>query len=189
MGKSKKKTSVVSMTGRKVPRVKLRTRIRDPKIAKNPYKWKTIKSNNLFKNKKVVLFSLPGAFTPTCSSNHLPGYERKYNNLRKLGVDDVICMSVNDSFVMKNWGDKLKIKKVLLIPDGNGEFTRRMGALVPKNNLGFGERSWRYSMLVDNGKIVKVFEEPGRKPNCKTDPFKKSNVDTMIKYLRQQAPR
>jgi len=189
MAKSKKKTGVVSMTGRKVPRVKLRTRVRDPKIAKNPYKWKTIKSNNLFKNKKVVLFSLPGAFTPTCSSTHLPGYERKYNNLRKLGVDDVICMSVNDSFVMKNWGDKLKIKKVRLVPDGNGEFTRRMGALVPKNNLGFGERSWRYSMLVDNGKIVKVFEEPGRKPNCKTDPFKKSDVNTMIKYLRQQAPR
>jgi peroxiredoxin len=100
-----------------------------------------------------------------------------------MGIDDVMCMSVNDPFVMKKWGDNLKIKKVKLIPDGNGAFTKRMGALVPKTNLGFGERSWRYSMLVDNGKIVKVFEEPGRKPNCKTDPFLKSDVNTMLDYL------
>ena len=180
-----KVSKIASMVGKSVPKVALRTRVRDNRIkTKNPYKWKTIKSANLFKNKKVVLFSLPGAFTPTCSSNHLPGYESKYDTLRKLGVDEVYCIAVNDPFVMKNWGDKLKIKKVKLIPDGNGAFTKKMGALVPKNNLGFGERSWRYSMLVDNGKIKKIFEESGKKANCKTDPFIKSDVDTMIKYLR-----
>ena len=173
-----------SMVAKSVPCVNFRTRIRDPRLKKeNPYKWKTVKSKNMFKNKNIVVFSLPGAFTPTCSSKHLPDFEKKYNKLKTLGIDDVYCVSVNDSFVMNNWGKKLKIKKVKMIPDGNGEFTKKMKALIPKTNLGFGQRSWRYSMLVKNGKIVKIFEEPGKKPNCQTDPFVKSNVGTMINYL------
>jgi peroxiredoxin len=175
------------MTGKRIPSMKIRTRVRDNRIKnkENPYKWKTLNTNSLFKNKKIVVFSLPGAFTPTCSSKHLPDYERHYNELKKLGVDEVYCVSVNDAFVMNNWAKKLKIKNVKMLPDGNGQFTRKMSAMVPKNNLGFGERSWRYSMYVENGKIQKVFEEPGMRPNCPSDPFTCSDVFNMIKYLKQ----
>jgi len=185
MTKSKKrKQSISSMIGKPVPKIKFKTRVRDKRInGDNPFKWKTVNSNNLFKKKTIVVFSLPGAFTPTCSSTHLPGYEKKYNDIKKYGVDEVYCVSVNDAFVMNNWAKKLKIKKVKMIPDGNAEFTKRMKALVHKRNLGFGDRSWRYSMLVKNGKIVKVFEEPGRKQNCEADPFKVSDVNTMLKFL------
>lgn len=183
----KKKQTLKSMEQKQIPKVILRTRVRvrNPRL-KNPYKWKSINSRDMFKNKKIVVLSLPGAFTPTCSSTHLPDYEKKYSQLKKKGVDEVYCMSVNDPFVMKNWGDKLKIKNVKLIPDGNGDFTKKMKALVPKKNLGFGDRSWRYSMFVDNGKIKKIFDEPGKVSNCKTDPFKKSDVNTMLRYLSQQ---
>lgn len=186
---------IQSNTGKYVPDVLLRTRVRDPRMLKskdmkkrqNPFRWKNINSRNLFKNKKVIVFSLPGAYTPTCSSTHLPGYEKKYDQLKKIGVDEVYCMSVNDAFVMHNWGKKMKVKKVKLIPDGNGDFTRKMGALVKKNNLGFGDRSWRYSMYVDNGKIKKIFCENGCQNNCKTDPFKVSDIDTMMHFLKKSA--
>ena len=178
-----KKTKLNKMEGKRVPRVKLRTRISDRKIKKNPYRWKTVDTGNMFRNKKIVVFSLPGAFTPTCSSKHLPDFEKKYSELRKKGVDDVICMSVNDAFVMHNWKKQMKIKNVTLVPDGNGEFTAKMGALVKKNNLGFGDRSWRYSMLVDNGKIIKLFSEPNMGDNHKTDPFSVSSVHTMLNYI------
>jgi len=187
MAKTKKiKKKEQKMTGKKAPSVKIRTRVRDSKLKnkENPYKWKTLKTNNIFKNKKSVVFSLPGAYTPTCSSKHLPDYEKHTKDLKKLGIDNVYCVSVNDAFVMNNWAKKLKIKNVEMIPDGNGEFTRKMSAMVPKDNLGFGERSWRYSMYVDNGKIKKIFEEPGLRPNCKTDPFTCSDVHTMMKYLK-----
>ena len=178
-----KKTKLKRMEGKKVPRVKLRTRVRDRKIKKNPYRWKTVDTGNMFKNKKIVVFSLPGAFTPTCSSKHLPDFEKKYSDLRKKGVDEVICMSVNDAFVMHNWKKKMNIKNVRLVPDGNGEFTEKMGALVKKNNLGFGDRSWRYSMFVDNGKIIKLFSEPNMGDNHKTDPFSVSSVHSMLNYI------
>ena len=178
-----KKTKLKRMEGKKVPRVKLRTRVRDRKIKKNPYRWKTVDTGNMFKNKKIVVFSLPGAFTPTCSSKHLPDFEKKYSELRKKGVDEVICMSVNDAFVMHNWKKKMNIKNVRLVPDGNGEFTEKMGALVKKNNLGFGDRSWRYSMFVDNGKIIKLFSEPNMGDNHKTDPFSVSSVHSMLNYI------
>jgi thioredoxin-dependent peroxiredoxin len=179
------KKSLSKMEGRKVPKVKFRTRVRDPKLKnkKNPYKWKTLKSNSLFKDKKCVVFSLPGAFTPTCSNHQLPDYDKFYKKLKKKGVDDVYCLSVNDSFVMNNWKKNKKIKNIKMLPDGNAEFTKKMGALVKKNNLGFGDRSWRYSMLIDNGKIVKIFSEPNMSNNHKTDPFSKSDVHTMIHFL------
>lgn len=181
--KKRMKTKLKQMEGKGVPRVKLRTRVKDRKIKKNPYRWKTINTENMFRGKKVIVFSLPGAFTPTCSSKHLPDFEKKYKELKKRGVDEVYCFSVNDAFVIHNWKKNLKIKNIKLIPDGNGEFTEKMGALVKKNNLGFGDRSWRYSMLVDNGKIIKIFSEPNMGDNHKTDPFSVSSVHSMLNYI------
>jgi len=118
-------------------------------------------------------------------STHLPGYEEKYGELKKEGIDEVICMSVNDAFVMYQWGKDQNVKNVRLLPDGNGEFTRKMGMLVKKNNLGFGDRSWRYSMFVDNGVVKKMFIEKDFSDDCPDDPFEVSDVDTMLKYLRE----
>ena len=137
----------------------------------------------IFGGKKVVLFALPGAFTPTCTSNHLPRYEVLYDKFKAKGVSDIICLSVNDAFVMYQWGQHIGAKNVMLLPDGNGEFTRRMGMLVDKANKGFGMRSWRYSMLVDDGKIVKIFKEPEFGDNATVDPFVVSDADTMLAYL------
>lgn len=139
-----------------VPDVTFKTRVRDESIGgENPFKWYDLTTDELFANKKVVVFSLPGAFTPTCSTSHLPRYEELYNEFKALGVDEVVCVSVNDAFVMYQWGLKQGRENVFLLPDGNGEFTRKMGMLVEKSNLGFGMRSWRYSMYVDNKEIKK----------------------------------
>lgn len=170
-----------------VPDVTFKTRVRDESIGgENPFKWYDLTTDELFANKKVVVFSLPGAFTPTCSTSHLPRYEELYNEFKALGVDEVVCVSVNDAFVMYQWGLKQGRKNVFLLPDGNGEFTRKMGMLVDKSNLGFGMRSWRYSMYVENKEIKKVFMEPGFDDNCPTDPFEVSDADTMLEYLKSQ---
>ncbi len=172
-----------------VPAVVFQTRIRDESIdGPNPFSWKDLSTEDIFKNKKVVLFSLPGAFTPTCSSNHLPRYEELYEEFRAQGVDQVVCLSVNDAFVMFQWGKHVGAKNIFLLPDGNGEFTRKMGMLVSKDNLGFGMRSWRYSMLVNNGTIEKMFVEPGFEDSCPSDPFEVSDADTMIAYLKGSSP-
>lgn len=169
----------------KVPQVIFKTRVRDESIpGDNPFRWQDLSTNEIFAGKKVVLFSLPGAFTPTCSSTHLPGYEAKYAEIKALDIDQVICLSVNDAFVMKQWGDKLGTKNVFMLPDGNAEFTRKMGMLVKKENLGFGDRSWRYSMYVENGIIKKLFAEKGFMDNCPDDPFEVSDVDTMLEFLK-----
>lgn len=168
-----------------VPDVTFKTRIRDESVGgPNPYRWQDLTTKDIFAGKKVVLFALPGAFTPTCSSSHLPGYEAKYDELRKFGIDEVICLSVNDAFCMFQWGKSQGIEKVTLMPDGCGEFTRQMKMLVDKGNLGFGKRSWRYSMLVVDGRIEKIFSEPGMSDNCASDPFEVSDVDTMLNYIR-----
>ncbi|EGK11864.1 peroxiredoxin [Psychrobacter sanguinis] len=170
-----------------VPDVTFKTRVRDESIGgENPFKWYDLTTDELFANKKVVVFSLPGAFTPTCSTSHLPRYEELYNEFKALGVDEVVCVSVNDAFVMYQWGLKQGRENVFLLPDGNGEFTRKMGMLVDKSNLGFGMRSWRYSMYVENKEIKKVFMEPGFDDNCPTDPFEVSDADTMLEYLKSQ---
>ncbi len=170
-----------------VPDVTFKTRVRDESIGgDNPFKWYDLTTDELFANKKVVVFSLPGAFTPTCSTSHLPRYEELYNEFKALGVDEVVCVSVNDAFVMYQWGLKQGRENVFLLPDGNGEFTRKMGMLVDKSNLGFGMRSWRYSMYVENKEIKKVFMEPGFDDNCPTDPFEVSDADTMLEYLKSQ---
>ena len=124
-------------------------------------KWKNVTTAELFDDKRVVVFSLPGAFTPTCSLKQLPNFERLYDEFITKGCNDVYCMSVNDSFVMNAWADEHKINRVKMIPDGNGHFTRRMGMLVNKTHLGFGMRSWRYAMIVNDHSIEQWFEEPG----------------------------
>ena len=172
-----------------VPKVVFKTRVRDESIGgSNPYRWQDIPSEVIFRGKKVVVFSLPGAFTPTCSSNHLPRYEELYEEFKQQGVDDVYCISVNDAFVMFQWSKHIGAKHVKMLPDGNGEFTRMMGMLVDKSNLGFGMRSWRYSMLVNNDVIEKIFIEPEFSDNCPIDPFEVSDADTMLSYLKGTKP-
>lgn len=170
-----------------VPNVIFKTRVRNDAIeGDNPFEWKDLSTDEIFKGKNVVLFALPGAFTPTCSSSHLPRYEELYDDFKAQGVDEVICLSVNDAFVMYQWGLKQGRKNVFLLPDGNGEFTRKMGMLVDKSNLGFGQRSWRYSMYVEDGEIKKMFIEPDFGDNCPIDPFEVSDADTMLGYLKNK---
>jgi len=167
------------------PNVTFKTRVRNEALGgPNPFEWKDLNSDEIFKNKNVVLFSLPGAFTPTCSTSHLPRYEELYEEFKAQGVDAVVCLSVNDAFVMYQWGKSQNAENVFLLPDGNAEFTRKMGMLVEKTNLGFGQRSWRYSMYVENGEIRQLFSEAGFEDNCETDPFEVSDADTMLNYLK-----
>ncbi len=169
-----------------MPSITFKTRVRDESVeGPNPYRWQDVTSGEIFKGKKIVLFSLPGAFTPTCSSTHLPGYEEAYAEFKTLGVDEVYCLSVNDAFVMFQWGKAQGVENVKLLPDGSGEFTRGMGMLVKKDNLGFGERSWRYSMYVEDGEIKKMFVEPGFMHDCPADPFEVSDAPTMLAFLKE----
>jgi thioredoxin-dependent peroxiredoxin len=169
----------------KVPDVTFKTRVRDESVeGPNPFRWQDLTTKEIFGGKRVVVFSLPGAFTPTCSTSHLPRYEELYDEFKALGIDQIICISVNDAFVMFQWGKNVGADRVFLLPDGNGEFTRKMGMLVDKANLGFGMRSWRYSMVVNDGTIEKLFAEPEYGDNCPTDPFEVSDADTMLDYLK-----
>ncbi len=161
--------------GKKVPDTTFRTRQND--------EWVNVTADDLFKGKTVVVFSLPGAFTPTCSSTHLPGYNEYASLLKQNGVDDVICMSVNDTFVMNAWAKDQEAENIIVIPDGNGEFTEGMGMLVDKEDLGFGKRSWRYSMLVKDSTVEKMFIEP----EVHGDPFEVSDADTMLNYINEKA--
>jgi len=165
------------MEGRRVPDTVFKTR--------EEGKWKEVTSKEIFDGKSVVVFALPGAFTPTCSSAHVPRYEELYDNFKVAGIDTVACVSVNDAFVMDEWKIDQNVKKLLFLPDGNGEFTEKMGMLVDKSDLGFGKRSWRYSMLVKNNKIEKIFSEP----DSPGDPFEVSDADTMLDYLNPKAKK
>lgn len=168
-----------------VPFVTFRTRVRDESIGgPNPYRWEDVTSSEYFTNKRVVVFSLPGAFTPTCSTYQVPGFEEKYDEIRSLNVDEVYCISVNDAFVMNAWAKQQNVNKIKMIPDGSGTFTRMMGMLVNKDNLGFGMRSWRYAMVVFDGKIEKMFVEPGKEDNCQTDPYGETSPDNVLNYLK-----
>ena len=163
--------------GQTVPEVKFRVR-RD-------HTWLELSTDDVFSGKTVVIFSLPGAFTPTCSSTHVPRYNQLAPVLKQHGVDEVICISVNDAFVMNEWGNAQKASNVTFMPDGNGDFSRGMGMLVSKQDLGFGDRSWRYSMLVKDGVIEKMFIEP----DLPGDPFEVSDADTMLNYIAPQASK
>ena len=163
--------------------------MRIPDVIFTYYDWskKTfIKSctAEFFADKRVVVFSVPGAFTPICSNFQLPAYERMYPELLENNIDEVYCISVNDGFVMDAWRETLGIASVKMIPDGNGDFTRSMGMQVEKSNLGFGYRSWRYAMVVDRGNIEQLFEEEGQVSNADTDPYTVSSPETVLQYLQ-----
>ena len=166
-----------SKEGQRVPAVTFRTR--------KDHEWANVTSADVFAGKTVVVFSLPGAFTPTCSSSHVPRYNQLAPVFRKHGVDGIICISVNDAFVMNEWKLTQNAERVTFLPDGNGDFTAGMGLLVDKNDLGFGRRSWRYSMLVKDGVIEKMFIEP-QKPG---DPYEVSDADTMLGYIAPRAAK
>ena len=166
--------------GVKVPSVNFKVRVQNEE---GEYGWADMHTDDIFNGKKVAVFSLPGAFTPTCSEYQLPSYEEAYDKLKSF-VAEVYCISVNDAFVMKKWAKDLEIKNVKMIPDGNGSFTKQMGMLVNKSHLGFGERSWRYSMVVDNGVVEKWNEEPGRNDTGNDqDPYETTDPETMLKQL------
>lgn len=141
----------------------------------------------LFNDKRIIIFSLPGAFTPTCSAYQLPGFEEKYDDFLGLGIDDIYCISVNDGFVMNAWSQDQNIEKVKLIPDGNAYFTRSMGMLVSKSNLGFGLRSWRYAAIVENGIVEKMFVEEGMRDNADSDPYEASTPEVVYEYVKSTA--
>jgi len=147
------------------------------------YDWNAQTSQDIFEGKRVVVFALPGAFTPTCSSTHLPGYEARYESILEQDVDEVYCLSVNDSFVMNAWFSSIGINNVKPIADGNGNFTRQMGMLVRKEAVDFGMRSQRYSMVVDNGRVEMIFCEEGKEDNFAGDPFEISDATSMLNYL------
>ena len=171
--------------GSVVPAVVFKTRVRDESIeGPNPFRWQDVNSYDLFGNKRVIVFSLPGAFTPTCDTYQLPGFELAFDRFnQEHGIDEIYCISVNDSFVMNCWAKSQDIKNVKIIPDGNGEFTNKMRMLVQKENLGFGDRSWRYAMIVNNGQIEAWFEEPGFKHNAEDDPYGETSPETILAYL------
>eukprot|EP00903_Cladosiphon_okamuranus_P001478 g1476.t1 len=173
------------MLGKNVPSVTFRTRVRDETIeGPNPFRWEDKTSEDYFKGKKVVLFSLPGAFTPTCSTYQLPDFEKLFDEFKAEGVDEIYCISVNDAFVMNAWAKAQGIDKVQVIPDGSGEFTRKMGMLVAKDNLGFGMRSWRYGAVVNDGQVEQWFEEEGFSDNCESDPYGVSSPQNILEKLR-----
>jgi len=163
--------------GHPVPRVEFRVR--------SEHEWETIDSDSLFVGRTVIVFSLPGAFTPTCSSSHVPRYDQLAREFKRHGVDEIVCVSVNDAFVMNEWQTDQRAWNVRFLPDGNGEFTAAMGMLVGKEDLGFGKRSWRYSMLVRDGVIEKMFIEPEEAG----DPYGVSDADTMLSYLAPGSAR
>lgn len=153
----------------------------------NPFDWQDVTTADIFDGKRVVVFSLPGAYTPTCSTMQVPGFEAAYNEMRALDVDEVYVISVNDTFVMRRWMIDQGIKNIKFIPDGTGEFTQKMGMLVCKDNLGFGDRSWRYAMVVTDGVVEQAFVEPGKEDNCATDPYSESSPENVLAYLKKVA--
>ena len=175
--------------GCKIPKVTFRIRTGDEVETDGGCaiggEWHNATTDSYFKGKRVVIFSLPGAFTPTCSSQQLPGFEKEYANIKGMGIDEIYCVSVNDSFVMNAWADRMQIQNVKMIPDGSGNFTRFMGMLIGKNHLGFGNRSWRYMAVVKDGVVEKWWQEPGiNNEGTDDDPYVESTPENMVKYLK-----
>ena len=170
--------------GMRIPDTTFYMRERDESIGgDNPFKWVVKTSKDLFAGKRVLIFGLPGAFTPTCSTSQLPGFEKMYDEFKDKGIDEIWCTSINDAFVMFQWAKSLGIEKVKMLPDGNGDFASNMGVLVDKTNLGFGFRSWRYAMVV-NDMVVETYElENGMMDLDPTDPYEASAPENFIKTL------
>ena len=184
----------MSKIGTTVPQVTFRTRVRDEAVGgDNPFRWQDVTSDDYFKGKKVVVFSLPGAFTPTCSTYQLPGFENNAQAFYDKGVDEIYCISVNDSFVMNRWAQTVRaegLQHIKVIPDGNGEFTEQMDMLSCFTARGFGCRSWRYAMVVEDGVITQFYEEPGRldttvdnDPERDTDPYTVTSPEHILENL------
>lgn len=174
------------MIDKQTPDVVLKTRVRDDRIGgDNPFRWQDLAVRDAFAGKRIVLFSLPGAFTPTCSNEQCPAFERLHDDLRAAGTDEVYCIAVNDAFVMYQWGKHLGLDKVKLLPDGSGHFTRRMGMLIDKDHLGFGLRSWRYAAIIDDNRITHWFEEPGiNDEGIDDDPYGETSPERVLEALR-----
>ena len=172
--------------GFRLPKVTFKTRIRDEEVnGDNPYRWQDTTTDDYFKGKRVVLFSLPGAFTPTCSEYQLPGFEENYDKIRNFDIDEVYCMSVNDAFVMNAWSKSMDIQNVKCIPDGSGNMTRFLGMLIGKNHLGFGLRSWRFMCVINDGVVEQWWQEPGiNNDGLDEDPYEQSTQLNCIEYLK-----
>ena len=169
---------MIDPIGKSIPEVKFRVRELGD--------WVDTNTDTYFKGKRVIVFSLPGAFTPTCSNQQLPGYEKQASVFKAHGIDEIYCMSVNDSFVMNAWAAEQKLENVKVIPDGNGQFTEEMGMLVSKKDKCFGFRSWRYAMIINDGKIEQVFIEPGKEDDLADDPYGISSPENVLKYLQSK---
>jgi len=170
------------------PDAVFKTRVRKEALSgPNPFEWKDLSTSDVFAGKNIVFFALPGAFTPACSDEHLPGYEDRFDEFRALGVDQINCLSVNDAFVMFQWARARRISNIFMLPDGNGDFAGGMGMLVDRSASGMGKRSWRYSMHVIDGKIQRVFEELGKRDNPDGVPLQISDACTMLDYLKNQS--
>jgi peroxiredoxin len=170
-----------------IPSVIFKMRVRDESIGgPNPYKWQDVSTWDLFAGKRVLVFSLPGAFTPTCSTYQLPDFDRLYPEFKALGIEDIYCVSVNDAFVMNAWAKQQNVSNVKMLPDGSQKFTTRLGMLVSKDNLGFGFRSWRYAIIVNNGKIEKWFVEPGMEDDAEDDPYGVTSPENILSVLKNR---
>ena len=168
----------------KVPNVTFHTRVRDEKLGgDNPYRWEDVTTDQIFAGRRVLIFSLPGAFTPTCSTYQLPDFEKLHGEFVAKGIEDIYCVSVNDSFVMNKWAKDQGVENVKVIPDGSGDFTKGMGMLVEKHNLGFGLRSWRYAAIIDNGEVTQWFVEPGKENNCEEDPYGETSPQNILEKI------
>lgn len=173
-------------TGFRLPSVTFRTRVRDETIdGPNPYRWQDMSTADYFAGRRTILFALPGAFTPTCSTHQLPGFSERFVQFQQVGIEAIFCLSVNDAFTMNKWAESQGVENIGMIPDGSGDFTRKMGMLVAKENLGFGLRSWRYAAIVNDGLIEAWFEEPGLMDNCPDDPYGESSPENLLAYLNR----
>jgi len=171
--------------GDKLPSVLFNTRVRDENIGgPNPYRWEVKSTDDYFNDKRAILFGLPGAFTPTCSTYQLPDFEKLFPEFEGLGINNIYCISVNDAFVMNAWAKSQKLDFVEVIPDGSGTFTREIGMLVDKDNIGFGKRSWRYAMVVHNGVVEAFFPESGLGDNVEGDPYEISTPQNLLAYCK-----
>jgi peroxiredoxin len=173
------------MIGKNIPYIEFMTRVRDDSIdGPNPFRWEVASTDQLFGDKRVLVFSLPGAFTPTCSTYQLPGFEDNYNRFKSAGIDEIYCVSVNDAFVMNKWAKDQCIERVKVIPDGNGELTEALDMLVNKKHLGFGYRSWRYAFVAEDTMITDWYEEPGKNQlGDDDDPYGETSPETIYKDL------
>ena len=175
----------ISMLLNRLPEITFHTRVRDASIpGDNPFRWQDKTTTEIFAGKRSILFSLPAAFSPTCTDHHVPRYEDLADQFKALGIDQIVCVAVNDAFVMFQWGKKVGVNQIYLLPDGNAEFTRRMGMLIDRSAFGMGMRSWRYSLLLNGVEIERAFVEQGIDAPNPEDPLKVSDADTMMKHLQ-----